>query len=132
MTRKPPAPSRKRRTTAERREFYAEACGDAEFPACNICGLTVLPAHRWVVSHIPVPHTLNGVETGVAHAKCNADYWAKVEAPMLAKVKRQYDKHRDIHVSRFPMPGGKDDPRKRRMDGRVVDRVTGEAWRGRR
>lgn len=134
MTRRPPAPSRKRRTTAERRAFYEAAKGEAEFPACNICGLAVLLGHKWVESHMPVPHALNGTKTGVAHARCNLDYWAKVEAPMLAKVDRVYDRHRDIHVARNPLPGGRDDPlhRKRTLDGRVVDRRTGELWRRRK
>jgi hypothetical protein len=133
VKRKPPAPSRKRMSTAQRREFYEAAKGDKEFPTCNICGGSVLLGQKWVESHMPIPHTLGGTETGVAHARCNADYWAKVEAPMLAKVNSQYDKHRGIHVSRHPMAGGKDDPRKRRMsDGLVVDRVTGEPWRSRK
>ncbi len=132
MKRKPPAPSRRRMSTAQRRAFYVQACGDAEFPACNICGLSVLPGQKWVESHMPVPHALGGRATGVAHKHCNRERWAKVEAPMLAKVDRVYDKHRGIHVSRSPMAGGQDDPRKRTMDGRVVDRVTGETWRGRR
>jgi hypothetical protein len=129
MKRKPPAPSRKRRTTAERREFYEQARGGAEFPTCNLCPFVVLPGQKWVVSHAPVPHALGGTKTGVAHKRCNDEHWAKVEAPMLAKVGRQYDKHRGIHVSRSPMPGGKDDSRKRTMDGRVVDRRTGGPWR---
>jgi energy-coupling factor transporter ATP-binding protein EcfA2 len=47
LKRKPPAPSRKRRTTAERREFYAQACGDAEFPTCNLRKLS--PGTRGIV-----------------------------------------------------------------------------------
>lgn len=128
MTRKPPAASRKRRTTAQRRAFYEEARGDGEFPVCNICGLSVLPGHKWVESHMPVPHTLGGRATGVAHKHCNSERWAKVEAPMLAKVDRQYDKHRGIHVSRSPIAGGKECPWKRTIDGRIVDRVTGAKW----
>ena len=120
---------RKRLTTAQRRAFYTKACDGKDYPDCNICGRPVLPHQKWVESHVPVPHTLGGTRTGVAHGKCNAGHWAKVEAPMLAKVRHQYDKHRDIHVSRNPLPGGKDDPRKKTVDGRVVDRVTGEEWR---
>lgn len=133
LVRRPPAPSlnsrpRRRKTTAQRRALYQEACGDNEFPICNICGNPVA-GQKWVESHIPVPHAWNGTETGVAHARCNAEYWAKVEAPMLAKAQRLYDKHHGIHVARQPMAGGKDDPRKRKMDGSVVNRRTGELWR---
>jgi hypothetical protein len=115
-------------TTAQRREFYRQARGDNQFPVCNICGGWVV-GKKWVESHIPVPHAWDGIETGVAHARCNAEYWAKVEAPMLAKAQRQYDKHHGIHMARQPMPGGKDDPRKRTMDGRLVERATGAPWR---
>src|SRR5260370_41886379 len=104
MKRKPPAPSRRRMSTAQRRAFYAEACGAAEFPTCNLCPFLVLPGQKWVESHVPVMHTLGGTKTGVAHKRCNDKHWAKVEAPMLAKVGRQYDKHRGIHVSSSPIP----------------------------
>jgi hypothetical protein len=120
--------TRRRLSTAQRRAFYAQACQGKDYPDCNICGRPVLPRDKWVDSHMPVPHALDGTETGVAHAKCNVEYWAKVEAPMLAKVKRIRDKHRGIHVSRHPMRRA-DDPRKRTVDGRVVNRETGEAWR---
>lgn len=131
LQRKPPAPSRKRRSTAERRAFYEAARGDGEFPNCNICGRPVMPGQKWVESHMPIPHAHGGTDTGVAHKRCNAERWAKVEAPMLAKVNRQSDKHRGIHVPRCPLPGGRDDRRKRTMDGRVVDRATGEPFRHR-
>jgi hypothetical protein len=101
--RKPPAPSRKRMSTAQRRDFYAEACGENEYPTCNICPFLVLPWHAWDVSHEGAPHALGGTKVGIAHRRCNRIHGAKVVTPMVAKAKRQYDKHRGIHVSRFPM-----------------------------
>jgi hypothetical protein len=129
--RRPPAPSvRRRMTTAQRRAFYRDACGDNAFPACNICGGWVI-GQKWVESHIPVPHAWNGTETGVAHARCNAEYWAKVEAGMLAKTQREYDKDRGIHVARQPF-GSREKPWKRTVDGRLVERATGAEWKSRR
>lgn len=128
---RPPAPSRKKMTKAQRRDFYNAAKGDNEFPMCNLCPHWVLPCHDWVESHVPVPHAWEGQETGVAHKRCNDLYWREVEAPMMAKANRQYDMARGIKVSRWPLPGGKDDPRMRTIDGRVLDRRTGELWKGR-
>jgi hypothetical protein len=120
---------RRRLSTAQRRTLFEACCAGKEHPDCNICGLPVLPGQKWVESHMPVPHALDGVETGVGHDLCNRERWAKVEAPLLAKVGRQRDRHLDIRRSRCPLPGGREDPRKRTMDGRVVNRATGEEWR---
>jgi hypothetical protein len=124
------ADHRKKMTKAQRRAFYNAARGDNDFPKCNLCGNWVLPCHTWVESHLPVPHAWQGTKTGVAHKRCNDLYWREVEAPMMAKANHQYDMARGIKVSRRPMRDP-DDPRKRTVDGRVVDRRTGELWSGR-
>lgn len=129
MTRRPLAPSRRKMTKAQRRKFYDAAKGNDEFPRCNICGNWVLPCHRWVESHMPIPHAWRGTKTGVAHKRCNDLYWRTVEAPMLAKGRHQYDKARDIDVPLRPF-ASREKPWKRTVDGRVIDRLTGEPWRG--
>lgn len=131
-SKKPPAASRRRMTKAQRREFYRLACGENEYPLCNICCTFVLPGQRWVESHMPIPRAWKGTKTGVAHRRCNDRRWREVEAPMMAKGRHQFDMARDIDVSRNPLPGGRDDPRKRKMNGAVVDRITGELWRTRK
>jgi len=123
--------NRRRMTQAQRRAIYDAAKGCNEFPKCNLCPHLVLPRHDWVVSHVPVPHAWEGREVGVAHKRCNDLYWRTVEAPMLAKARHQYDMARGIKVSRRPLPGGKDDPRRKKVAGPVVDRRTGELWSGR-
>lgn len=84
--------------------------------------------------HEGAPDALGGKVVGIAHKRCNWLHGIKVITPMVAKAKREYDGHRGIKVSRNPLPGGKDDPlnRKRTVNGRVVDRTTGEPWRPRR
>ena len=89
---------------ARRRAFYQAAKGASEFPLCNICLTEILPYQRWVESHMPVPRALGGTRTGIAHDKCNATRWRKVEAPMLAKARQQYDVARDLDVSHNPSP----------------------------
>lgn len=120
---------RKRMTTAQRRAFYEDKRGDNAYPICNLCSLPIRPGQDWEESHEGAPHALGGARTGIAHKRCNRLHGAKVVTPMVAKAKRQFDRHHDIWVSRNPLPGHKDDPRKRTLDGRVVDRVTGEPWR---
>ena len=105
--------------TAQRRAFYAQACGDGEYPNCNLCGLPARPGQKWDESHEGAPHALGGATTGIAHRRCNRRHGSEVVTPMVADAKRQYDKHRGIHVSRSPMPGGREVPRKRTMDERT-------------
>jgi hypothetical protein len=60
--------------------------------------------------------------------RCNRIDGAKVVTPMIAALKRKYKFHRDMTVSRHPVPGGTQDPWMRTWDGRVLDRRTGEPW----
>lgn len=121
-------PPRRSLTTGQREALYETARGGDEFPSCNICLRPVRPGESWVESHMPVPRALDGTATGIAHKRCNDKRWREVEAPMIANAKRKYKWARGIKVSRRPMRGGKNDPWKRTMDGRIVDRVTGEPW----
>lgn len=51
------------------------------------------------------------------------------DLPAIAEAKSRGDRHRGIEIpSRNPLPGGRDDPRKRTMAGVVVDRATGAKW----
>lgn len=122
------APRRKRLSTTARVALY-ESCiaSEDEFPRCNIpgCGLFVRPGERWVESHYPKPHAWNGTQSGIAHARCNHDYWSKTEAPMMARANRVRAKHIGAFVADTPLPGGRDDRLKKTMRGVVVERATG-------
>ena len=127
MTRRP------RLSTTHRRALYNSAVEAAkaagrEHPACNLCPHPILPGEFWDVSHEGVPAALGGTVVNLAHRRCNRIHGATVVVPMVAKAKRTGDKFRDIKRSRNPIPGGRDDPRKRTMGGEVVNRETGERW----
>jgi hypothetical protein len=131
-----PFPRRRRLSTTAREALYesealkAAAAGLGEFPICNIpwCQQPIKPGQAWDESHYPRPHALGGKITGCAHKRCNRDHGNQVVTPIVAKAKRQFRRDRDILRSRKPLPGGRDDPRKRSMAGPVVDRRTGERW----
>lgn len=130
---------RRRLTTRQREDLYererakAVANERGEFPICNICDQPVVACQTWDESHHPAfPHALGGTDTGVAHTRCNRRHGAEVVVPQVARSKRQFKMARDINRSRNPLPGGRDDPRRRTVAGLVVDRATGEPWRTRR
>ena len=124
---------RSRLTTTQRRALYNSAVEAAkaagrEHLACNLCPHPILPGELWDVSHEGAPAALGGTTTGLAHRRCNRIHGATVVTPMVAKAKREADKWRDIKRPSNPMPGGREDSRKRTMKGEVVDRATGERW----
>lgn len=52
------------------------------------------------------------------------------DIPVIAKVKRQRDRSFGIKATFRPLPAGRSDVIKKKMDGTVVDRRTGLPWRG--
>jgi hypothetical protein len=128
-------PFRRRLTTTQRRALYDAAVKVAreagkEFPDCNLCRLPIRPGEQWEESHVGRPAAFGGTDSGVGHRRCNRKHGSQVVVPMVAKAKRTGDKFLDIKRTRTPLPGGRDDPRKRTMAGVVVDRKTGERWGG--
>lgn len=129
----------RRRLTAKQREALYEserqkaiAAGRGEFPVCNICSMSVTRSHLWDESHDPSkPHAWGGTAVGVAHRRCNRLHGQRVVTPAVAKAKRQW--RSDVGITGDglgdnPLPGGRNDPRKRTMRGEVVARATGERW----
>jgi len=126
---------RDRLTTKERRALYESAVEAAkaagrEHPACNLCPHPIMPGEKWDASHDPEnPRWLcEEPPSSIAHRKCNRLWNNAHDTPLFAKNNRTGDKFRDIRRSSRPLPGGRDDPRKRTVDGEVVDRETGERW----
>jgi len=121
---------RRRLSTSQREELYDRVRGTEQYPRCHLCQMLVLPGDRWVASHELSPHLGGNVEPEfIAHASCNARFAAEIEVPSIARNRRVRQRHIGAYVSRHPMPGGRDDPRKRTVDGRVVERRTGAPWR---
>ena len=126
---------RRRLSTTQRRALYdaaveaARAAGQ-EHPACNLCPHPILPGQAWDASHdAQNPRWLTEQEpTQIAHRRCNRIWNNQHDTPLFAKTRRQADKHRDLKRASNPLPGGREDPRKRTMGGVVVNRATGERW----
>lgn len=92
---------------------------------CHLCSLKVHPGEEWDVSHeIPLEAGGKDDDTNwlVAHRKCHRVHTAKVDAPLIAKTKRMHQRHIGAKKSKNPIPGSRDSPWKRKMDGTVVRR----------
>lgn len=124
--------ARKRQELYDREAAKAKASGRGEYPLCNLCGLPVSPGQQWDESHDPGrPRAFGGTDTAIAHRRCNRDHGARFVTPMVAKANRQRFAHTGAKLkSRRPLPGGKSDAIKKKMDGSVIDRRTGAPWRG--
>ncbi|MBN8955251.1 MAG: hypothetical protein J0H17_01415 [Rhizobiales bacterium] len=117
------APPRKRLSSSAREALYDACRGGKEFPDCNICGQPIGKGQRWHESHDPLlPHALGGAVTGIAHARCNLDHAYEVDIPLVAKVKRQRQKDIGAFRTSRPLPGGRDDRLKKKINGRVEER----------
>ncbi len=92
---------------------------------CHLCSLKVHPGEEWDVSH-EIPLEAGGKDDDsnwyVAHRKCHRSHTARVDAPLIAKVKRIHQRHIGAKKTRNPLPGGRNSPFKRKMDGTVVRR----------
>ena len=92
---------------------------------CHLCNMKVLPGQEWDVSH-EVPLEAGGADDmtnwRVAHRKCHRKHTAEVDIPVIAKLKRVSARHIGAKVSKNPIPGSKNSPWKRKMDGTVVRR----------
>ncbi len=118
---------RQRLSTKARAELLAR-----ENSTCHLCDGPILIGQRWEVSH-PIPLELCGPDDDsnrrVAHYKCHKVQTATIDLPAIGKARRVRSRHVGAAVSQTPMRGGRTDILKRKMNGTVVVRATGQPWR---
>lgn len=121
---------RRRLSSTKREELYkaeaakAHAAGKGDLPICNLCGLPIDGIRqRWDESHDPrKPHWLGGDVDGIAHSRCNNRHAAEHDTPLFAKSNRIRRRFIGAQRSLTPLPGGRDDRLKKKVNGRVVPR----------
>ncbi len=121
-----------------RREFPARvkvAAFERAHGCCEMCGAVLRPG-RFAYDH-RIADGLNGEPTlencVVACDPCHGRKTALHDVPAIAKAKRLEARRLNADTpSRNPLPGGRSSNIRKRMDGSVVDRRTGETIGGRR
>jgi hypothetical protein len=122
-----------RRTSGKQREELwkaeaakAVAAGRGEYPICKLCDLPIKPGSLWHENHeAHKPRWLGGVVDGISHGKCNRVWNNTHDTPLYAKNERIRKRHLDFTRSDNPLPGGREDRLKKKIDGRIVDRRWG-------
>jgi hypothetical protein len=107
----------------------AKAAGLGELPICNICTTPVDGRRqRWHESHDPlIPKHMNGEVTGIAHEGCNLKHNNEHDTPLYWKNRRVRQRFIGAKVaSGRPLPGGRRSFLKKKVNGQVVIRATGE------
>ena len=112
---------RLRLTAAERARVFEAARG-----FCALCRLKIHAGERWEVIH-PIALANGGRDVSwnraPAHYRCHRTQTSTVDAPAIAKGRRQYEKHIGANLpSRRPLPGGKGSKLKKKISGEVVTR----------
>jgi hypothetical protein len=119
---------RQRLSTKQRVELFERCAG-----VCHICRLPIQPGQRWEVSHV-VPLGLGGTDTddnrAPAHRHPCHDWQTRVtDVPAIARARRAYARHIGAYEPRRRLPFGRTDRLKKKIDGTIVMRRTGEPWR---
>jgi len=98
---------------------------------CHICGHKIDGTReRWDIEHI-IPRALIGKSADTddnmqpAHVLCHA-VKTKADVHAINKAKRREARHMGFKKSKSPLPFGRDSKWKKRMDGQVIDRKTGQ------
>ena len=96
---------------------------------CNLCGRAIRGGDTWICDHIKA--LINGGEHREInlHPICDwCDKNIKTPADVAEKSATYKSKLKTygLHKSKKPMPGGRKSREKKTIDGRVIDRITGE------
>ncbi len=117
-----------------RREFPAKvraAAFERSGGCCERCTAKLMPG-RFAYDHI-IADSIGGEPTldncAVLCSGCHSEKTAKLDAPRAAKTKRQHLNHIGARP-RSRMPGSRSSNLKKRMDGTVVRRSSGDTSNG--
>ena len=123
-------------SSATKRAAFARANGICE---CHLiphvfpqpCGRPVGEGNTWF-EHID-PDRISGrndlANCAVLTKTCGRYKSARYDLPIVARVRKREDRSRGIKPAPS-LPGSRKDPFKKTMRGEVIDRATGERWRG--
>lgn len=121
--------TRRRLSARERETLYRDEChaalvaGRGEYPICKLCDFPVMPGQLWHANHEShKPRWLGGMIDGISHARCNRLHNNTHDTPLYAKNERVRRRHLDLVRSDSPLPGGRHDRLKKKLNGRVVER----------
>jgi hypothetical protein len=118
---------RPRSRTKAREALYADEChkalasGRGEYPICRLCDLPIQPGSLWDVNHeAHKPRFLGGAIDGISHRRCNRLHNNQHDTPLYAKSERQRKGFLDLRRSSNPVPGGREDRIRKKLNGDVV------------
>lgn len=120
----------RRLSSSAREKLYdaeAEKARDAglgDLPICVHCGFAVDGTHqRWDAAHDPdKPRWLGGDVVGIAHARCNRKHNNDHDTPLYWRNRRIRQARIGAKRSLNPLPGGRDDRIRKKVNGEVVRR----------
>lgn len=113
---------KRKRLTAAQRERVLDDAGRV----CHLCGGRIQAGEAWDVSHVialEAGGTDEPANTLPAHRTCHRQHTSEHDAPLIAKTRRQRQKHLGIKRATRPMPGSKASPWRKRLDGSVQRRT---------
>ena len=112
--------TRRRYTAAEREAMILAAGG-----ICHLCQMAILAGEDWEASHVDIPARHGGHQVAPAHYRCHRVHTAEVTAPLIAKTRRQRQKHLGAFQTRAKLPCGRRASRSKGLSGEVKPRITG-------
>lgn len=122
--------TRRERLNAKQREdlWDAEAAKAVEqergeYPICKLCDLPITPGSLWHANHqAHKPRWLGGNIDGISHARCNRIHNNTHDTPLYARNERVRKRFMDFTRTAHPLPGGRDDDLKKKINGEVEPR----------
>jgi hypothetical protein len=111
----------KRLTSTKREAVFELARVDGGFPICPDCGLPVFHTQRWDPD-IPDDEP-NAAPRGVVHMDCkHRRSTHQASRPRSRHERRARQRHIGALRSDYPLPGGRDSPLRKKLNGEVVAR----------